>query len=77
MEFTVKNGAVRNSFRIIDFPSSRVSAKLVSQYIIDITSDEDKKRNELIQEAKKENAFYEYGKPTKKDRREIDKYRNG
>jgi ribosome-associated heat shock protein Hsp15 len=76
MEFTLKNGALRNSFRIIDFPSSRVSAKLVSQYILDITSEEDRKRNDLILESKKENTFYEYGKPSKKNRRDISKFKN-
>ena len=75
MEFQVKNGAMRNSFRVLDFPSSRVSAKIVQEYILDITSPEDKKRNDLLEESKKENAFYEYGKPSKKDRREISKFR--
>jgi ribosome-associated heat shock protein Hsp15 len=75
MEFQVKNGSMRNSFRVLDFPSSRVSAKLVPEYILDITSPEDKKRNDLLVESKKENAFYEYGKPSKKDRREISKFR--
>ena len=76
LEFQVKNGAMRNSFRILEFPSSRVSAKLVQEYILDITSPEDKKRNDLIVESKKENAFYEFGKPSKKNRRDISKFKN-
>jgi len=75
-EFQVKNGAMRNAFRIVEFPSSRVSAKLVNEYILDITSEEDKKRNQLLLEAKKENALYEFGKPSKKDRRVISKFKN-
>lgn len=74
-EFQVKNGAMRNSFRIIEFPSARVSSKLVNQYILEITSDSDKKKNELLVESRKENAFYEFGKPSKKDRRDISKFR--
>ncbi len=76
-EFSVRNGAIRNSYQILDFPSSRVAAKLVSTYLENTTSDEDKKRNELILESRKENASFEYGKPTKKDRRIISKFKNG
>lgn len=72
----VKQGALRHSFRIIGFPSSRVSAKLVKDYLMDITSEEDKKRNELLLEVRKENAFYEYGKPSKKDRRDISRFKD-
>lgn len=74
-ELTIKNGAFKNSYRILEFPSSRVAAKIVSKYILNITSSEDQKRNELMLLARKENALYEYGKPTKKDRRELKKFR--
>lgn len=74
-EIVIKKGAMRHSFRILGFPSSRVAAKLVKDFILDITSEEDKKRNELLMEAKKENAFHEYGKPSKKDRRDISKFK--
>ncbi len=75
-ELMIKNGAFKNSYRILDFPSSRVAAKIVSNYILNITSGEDKKRNELMLQARKENAFYEFGKPTKKDRRKIGQFKN-
>lgn len=74
-EFSVKNGSLRYSYCIIAFPSSRVSAKLIKDYLIETTSETDRERNKMIQEARKENAFYEYGKPTKKDRRSIEKFR--
>lgn len=74
-EFQVRNGAMRNFFRIIEFPSSRVSSKLVNQYILEITSDSDKKKNELLLESRKENTLYEFGKPSKKDRRDISKFK--
>lgn len=77
MKFTFKNGALKNMFRIISFPSSRVAAKLLPEYILNITSKEDLEKNEMLLLARKENAFYEYGKPTKKDRRSISKYKNG
>lgn len=73
MEFTLKNGALKNSYRILSFPSSRFAAKLLTEYILNITSKEDLERNEMLLLARKENAFYEYGKPTKKDRRDIRK----
>lgn len=76
-EFIVKNSAIKKTFRIIEFPNSRVAGKLVVNYLEEITSEEDKKRNELIIESRKENASFEYGKPTKKDRRKIDKFKKG
>jgi len=75
LEFTVKNGALKNSYRILGFPSSRVAAKLVDQYLLETTSETDKERNKTILESRKENAFYEFGKPTKKDRRKISKFK--
>lgn len=75
MEFTLKNGALKNSYRIISFPSSRVAAKLLPEYILTTTSKEDLERNEMMLLARKENAFYEYGKPTKKDRRAINRFK--
>lgn len=76
LEVVIKNGAYRNEYKVIDFPSSRVSAKMVAQYLLEITSDTDRERNKLIQESRKENAFYEFGKPSKKDRREIRKFKS-
>lgn len=73
--FTVKNGSMRNTYTVKAFPASRVGAKLVPEYLEDITSQEDKDRNELIVQNKKDNAFYDQGRPTKKNRRDLDKWR--
>jgi ribosome-associated heat shock protein Hsp15 len=73
--FTVKTGSLRYTYAVKGFPASRVGAKLVPEYLEDITSPEDKDRNELILQNKKDNAFYEQGRPTKKNRRDLDKWK--
>lgn len=74
--FTAKNGSLRHTYLVKGFPASRVGAKLVPEYLEDITSPEDKDRNELILQNKKDNAFYDQGRPTKKNRRDLDKWRD-
>lgn len=72
--FTLKNGSMRYTYQVVGFPASRVGAKLVSEYLADITSPEDDERNKLILLNKKESAFYDQGRPTKKNRRDLDKW---
>lgn len=73
--FSVKSGSMRNTYEVLGFPASRVGAKLVNQYLEDITSPEDAERNKIILLNKKESAFYDQGRPTKKNRRDLDKFR--
>jgi len=66
---------VNYSYLVIDFPKSRVSAKIVSEYIEDKTSAE-----ELAKLKMQESFFIKRdkgtGRPTKKERRVIDKLRD-
>lgn len=73
--FTLKDGSMRHAYKVIGFPASRVGAKLVSEYLEEITSAEDLERNRLIVLNKKESAFIDQGRPTKKNRRDLDKWR--
>ncbi len=59
---------------ILDIPESRVGAKLVDLYRKDITPKEAFEHNELLQYAKKHYRKKGAGRPTKKDRRDIDDY---
>lgn len=73
----IKNGSLRYSYTVIDFPTSRVSAKLVQQFIKEITSPEEKEKNESILANKKENhALGIMGRPTKQHRRKLDKWKD-
>lgn len=75
--FTVKSGSMRNTYSVKGFPASRVGARLVSEYLEDITSPEDAERNKTILLNKKESAFYEDGgRPTKKNRRDLDRFKD-
>lgn len=68
-----KNTAVY-SYKIIQLLDKRVGAKLVEEYIIDITPVEEKEKYRLYsltQSVYRENGT---GKPTKKDRRDINDF---
>ena len=62
------------SYKIIQLLDNRIGAKLVEEYIIDITPDSEKEKYKLYtltQSVYRENGS---GKPTKKDRREINAF---
>lgn len=69
----IKHTAVY-SFRIIQLLNNRVGAKLVSDYIIDITSEEEKEKYKLYQISQSAYREHGTGKPSKKDRRELDDF---
>jgi ribosome-associated heat shock protein Hsp15 len=71
----VKKNPVVYSYVVEGFPKSRVSAKLVTEFVHDITSPEELKKLELNE------SFFIMrdrgtGRPTKKERRTIDKFRD-
>ncbi len=62
------------SYKIIQLLDNRIGAKLVEEYIIDITPDSEKEKYKLYtltQSVYRENGS---GKPTKKDRRDINDF---
>jgi ribosome-associated heat shock protein Hsp15 len=71
---TVKKLPVIFTYRIIEPIENRVSAKLVSKYIEDLTPEEEKIKLDL-----KHAGFISYrekgsGRPTKKERRNLDRF---
>ncbi|MDO4462345.1 MAG: RNA-binding S4 domain-containing protein [Bacteroidia bacterium] len=62
------------SFKIIDIPRSRVGAKLVPNYITEVTTPDQLEIIELQRLAASMNRQKGLGRPTKKDRRDIDSY---
>jgi ribosome-associated heat shock protein Hsp15 len=72
----VKKPPVNYTFKIIGIPKNRVAAKIVDQYMIDITPSEEIEKLKLMIETKKEFGRRGYGRPTKKDRRDINKFKN-
>jgi ribosome-associated heat shock protein Hsp15 len=68
----IKKPPVVYSYVVKDFPKSRVSAKLVSEFVQDITSPEELSKLEMSDSffIKRDRGT---GRPTKKERRNIDK----
>ncbi|WP_375323919.1 RNA-binding S4 domain-containing protein [Flagellimonas sp. GZD32] len=59
---------------VLELPESRVGAKLVDIYRKDTTPKEAFEHNDLLQYAKKHYRKKGLGRPTKKDRRDIDDF---
>jgi len=75
-EISVRIKPIWKSFKVIEIPKSRVNAKLVPDLIIETTSKEDLELLTSVQEVNRENRFHGIkGRPTKKQRRDLDKFR--
>lgn len=73
-KITVRKNQVDYQLEVIDVPKNRVGAKLVDLYRKDLTPNEAFENQEILKYAK---DFYRKkgtGRPTKKDRRELDSY---
>lgn len=70
----IKKPPITYSFKVIAFPSSRLGAKLVSEYMENITSPD---QYEIL-ELSKTSGFIDRekgtGRPTKKDRRALEEF---
>ena len=72
----VNKNSIMYSYQIKEFPKSRVGAKLVATYIDDITPAEELEKLDLRNKDQVVTRDRGAGRPTKKDRRVIDKYFN-
>lgn len=73
-EVTVRKDQISYQIRVLDLPESRVGAKLVNLYREDTTPKEAFEHRELLNQAKEHYRKKGSGRPTKKDRRNIDDY---
>jgi ribosome-associated heat shock protein Hsp15 len=62
------------SFKVIQLLNRRVGAKLVPDHIIDITPDEEREKLKMYQAAQSVYREHGTGKPSKKDRRDLDSF---
>ena len=72
----VKKPPVIYSFRVIEPIENRVAAKLVEQFIEDITPEEEKAKLDIKQAVGIVYRDKGTGRPTKKERRDIDRIRD-
>jgi ribosome-associated heat shock protein Hsp15 len=73
-EIIVRKNQINYELSVLDVPSSRVSAKLVDIYRKDTTPKEVFQNHELMQLNKNHTRQKGEGRPTKKERRDIDDY---
>ncbi len=71
---TVRKNQINHQLTVLDVPDSRVGAKLVDIYRKDTTPKEAFEKNELLRFSKDYYRKKGTGRPTKKDRREIEGY---
>ncbi len=70
----VRKNQINYKIEVLDLPPSRVGAKLVSIYALDITPKENLEKLDLLKYSKDYYRKKGTGRPTKKDRRDIDDY---
>ncbi|AOR25768.1 RNA-binding protein [Formosa sp. Hel3_A1_48] len=73
-EINVRINQVNYRMTVLDLPKSRVGAKLVDQYRQDTTPKSEFEAKELLKLAKEHYRKKGEGRPTKKDRRDIEGY---
>lgn len=69
---TVRKHGIRFEYEVLDLLEKRVGAKLVENFMKEVTPLEELERFKMIQLAQKEYRAKGEGRPTKRDRREID-----
>lgn len=69
---SVRKNQIKYEINVLDLPPSRVGAKLVNLYITDITPKEEFDKKELLKYSQDYYRKKGTGRPTKKDRRELD-----
>ena len=70
----VRKNQINHQFEVLDMPPSRVGAKLVDLYRKDKTPKEEFEKLDLLKYSKDYYRKKGIGRPTKKDRRDIDDY---
>ena len=74
-KLVVRKNQINYQLEVINTPKNRVGAKLVSLYCIDNTPKEAFKKDEMLKYAKDYYRKKGTGRPTKKDRRDIEDYK--
>ena len=71
-KITVRKNQVNYEIVVLDIPANRVGAKLVDIYRKDVTPDEELQKLDLLKYSKDYYRKKGTGRPTKKDRRDLD-----
>ncbi len=71
---SVRKNKMNLTIEVLDIPKSRIGASLIHQYCKDITPKEELEKLNLLKYSKDYYRKKRTGRPTKKDRRDIDEY---
>jgi ribosome-associated heat shock protein Hsp15 len=71
---TVRKGPILFSYKTLAFPRARLGAKLVPTCALDVTAPEEMAKLEMIRMQFRLDRRRGLGRPTKKERRELDDY---
>ena len=72
----VRRNPIVRSYRVKGILAKRLSAKLVVDFVEDITSEEELKKLDMVQKSNVLIRDRGTGRPTKRDRRDIDQLKN-
>ena len=72
----VRKNQINYQFKVLNLPESRVGTKLVDQFRKDATPKEEFEKTALLKYAKDYYRKKGVGRPTKKDRRDIDNFQD-
>jgi ribosome-associated heat shock protein Hsp15 len=72
--FTVRKGPITYTYRVLQLWGNRLGAKMVPEYLQDITPKEQLELLELARYAAQSGRDRGTGRPTKKDRRDIEQF---
>lgn len=70
----IRKNQINYLIKIIDIPENRIGAKLVGLYIKDLTPESEFEKTDLLKYSKDYYRKKGTGRPTKKDRRDLDNY---
>ena len=70
----IKDGILYRKYQVLALAEKRMGAKLVADFYLEITPVEDLERLAEVKRAKRSFIHFGKGRPTKKDRRDINKY---
>lgn len=73
-EIQIIRHTAKFTFRVIQLLNKRVGAKLVIDYIVDVTPDAEREKLKIYQASQSAYRHHGAGKPTKKDRRDLDDF---
>ena len=72
-KISIRRGAIHFQWKVVAIPNSRVGAALVPTYAEDITSEDERRKLEMIRLGQEQRPRG-LGRPTKKDRRNWDDF---